>query len=36
VTLNGVHASPAAGAAALPWLWVVTGAGAALALGRRR
>jgi hypothetical protein len=36
VTLNGVHASPAAGAAALPWLWVVAGAGAALALGRRR
>ena len=36
VTLNGVQASPAAGAAALPWLWIVAGAGAALALGRRR
>jgi len=36
VTLDGVTASPAAGAAALPWLWVAVAAGAALALGRRR
>ncbi|HNS04284.1 MAG TPA: lamin tail domain-containing protein [Anaerolineae bacterium] len=36
VTLDGVAASPAAGAAALPWLWVAVAAGAALALGRRR
>jgi hypothetical protein len=34
VTLNGVQASPAAGAAALPWLWIVAGAGAALRAGR--
>ncbi len=36
VTLGGVDASPVAGAAALPWLAVVAGAGVALALGRRR
>ena len=35
VTLTGIQASPAAGMA-LPWLWVVAVAGAALALGRRR
>lgn len=29
VTLSGVSASPAAGAAALPWLWVVVSAGGA-------
>ncbi|MFZ2362390.1 MAG: hypothetical protein WA040_23825, partial [Anaerolineae bacterium] len=27
VTLSGVQASPAAGAAALPWLWIVAGIG---------
>jgi len=37
VTLSGVQASPAAaGGALLPWLLAVAGAGAALALGRRR
>ncbi|MFZ2362387.1 MAG: hypothetical protein WA040_23810 [Anaerolineae bacterium] len=36
VTLNGVQASPAAGAAALPWLWIVAGIGAALGAGRLR
>jgi hypothetical protein len=36
VTLNGVQASPAAGAAALPWLWIVAGAGAALGAARLR
>jgi glycosidase len=36
VTLSGVTVSPAAGAAVLPWLLGVAGAGAALALGRRR
>jgi hypothetical protein len=36
VTLSGVSAGAAAGAAALPWLWIVAGAGVALALGRRR
>jgi hypothetical protein len=36
VTLGSVQASPAAGAGALPTLWIVAGAGAALALGRRR
>jgi hypothetical protein len=36
VTLNGVQASPAAGAAALPWLWIVAGAGAALGVSRMR
>jgi hypothetical protein len=37
VTLSGVSASPAAGAAALPWLWVVAGAGMALGMsGLRR
>ena len=36
VTLNRVSASPAAGAAALPWLAVAAAAGVALALGRRR
>ncbi len=34
VTLSGVGASPAAGAAALPWLLVVAGAGAALGAAR--
>ena len=36
VTLSDVQASPAAGAATLPWLWIVAGGGAALALGRPR
>jgi hypothetical protein len=37
VRLEGVSATPAlAGGAALPWLLAVAGAGAALALGRRR
>ena len=37
VTLSSVQASPAAaGGALLPWLLAVAGAGAALALGRRR
>ena len=36
VTLSSVTASPAAGAAALPWLAVVAGAGVALALAASR
>jgi hypothetical protein len=36
VTLSGITASPAAGAAALPWLWIVAGAGAALGVSRMR
>jgi len=36
VTLSSVSASPAAGAAALPWLWIVAAAGAALGAGRLR
>jgi hypothetical protein len=36
VTLSAISASPAAGAATLPWLLVVAGAGAAVAAGRRR
>ena len=36
VTLAGAQATPAAALPALPWLAVVAGAGAALALGRRR
>ncbi len=37
VTLSGVSASPAAGATALPWLWVVAAAtGAALGASRMR
>ena len=36
VTLNGLQASPAAGAAALPTLWIVAVAGAALRAGRLR
>ena len=36
VTLSGVQASPAAGAAPLPWLWIVAAAGAALGASRLR
>jgi hypothetical protein len=36
VTLGSVSASPTAGLTALPWLALAAGAGAALALGRRR
>ncbi len=36
VTLTGVSASPTAGAAGLPWLWAVAGAGVALGLSRLR
>jgi hypothetical protein len=36
VTLNSISASPAAGADALPWLWIVAGAGAALGAARLR
>ncbi len=36
VTLGGLQASPVAAGMALPWLWVVAGAGAALGLSRLR
>ena len=36
VTLGSFQASPAAGAVALPWLWVALSAGAALGISRMR